>query len=254
MLKRILSFIILNMITTTFVFAHHTRMNVTASVYDAINFSKQMQADKSFNQCSDKNKSHILNKLDGAIARAENSDASLEESIQTYQKKFRYLHYKQRKKTRRVLRWNFRVNRMYRRVKKANPEITFNEMVAKMKYSISIERRDKGLQMVEDSLNQAGSLTNYLYSLKEQVLNCEIGKAMLNDPGNGLGITLLILFVGLPVLSILGALFALIMGAFWWALGFFLFAVVMLAALFIWAQVDKNAEPLALPENFQPEV
>lgn len=242
LIKKVTIFVMCQMILTTFVFAQHTRVDVTAQIQGVVNYTYKLQAQKNLNQCSDKVKSFVLPRLENQIEKAKNSSESLEEAIVSYQNKFSYLHYKQAKKTKRLLKRNRKLNRIYRNVKKSNPELTFNQMVANLKYSRSVERRDRGLAMIETELLSAGSLVNYLESLKENINNCVMGETLLDTDGGNMGLILLILFIGLPVLSILAALITLVIGAFGWALGFFLFAVVMLAALFVMAQFPMAIE------------
>lgn len=248
-MKKSLTFIICQMILTTFVFAQHTKSNLTNDIFNVINYTNNLKTQKSFNQCSPKVKNFALNKLNSQISKAKLSNETLEESIVRYQQKFSYIHYKQAKKTKKLLRRNRKLNKIYRKAKASNPSLSFNKMVEDLKYSRTNERMERGLAMIEQELLESGSLVSYLEQLRYDIENCTLGQKMMKDTADNMGLALLIIFIGLPVFSIIAALVTLIIGAFGWALGFFLFAVVMLAALFIWAQFPLANNYVTNPKN-----
>jgi hypothetical protein len=237
-LKKILTLILCFMMSSTMVFAEHTKANISADIFSIIDYTNSLKNQKNIQQCSPKVQVTLLNKLESQIVKAKNSTETLDESIARYQQKFSYVHYKQAKQTNKLLRNNRKLNRVYRKTVTSNPNLTFNQMVENLKYSISNERKVAGLERIESELIEAGSLVNYLEILKSKIENCVDGAPMLD--GDTMGIILLILFIGLPVLSLLAALITLVIGAFSWALGFLIFAVAMLAIFFIWAQIDKS--------------
>lgn len=53
-MKKSLTFIICQMILTTFVFAQHTKSNLTNDIFNVINYTNNLKTQKSFNQCSPK--------------------------------------------------------------------------------------------------------------------------------------------------------------------------------------------------------
>lgn len=236
-LKQVMAFIISNMIMTTMVFAQHTKATVTSDINNVLNSYEKLasaQTQKSM-QCSERTTKRIVTQIDKRIAKAQRTNETLEESIQIEMAKYERVRSRQIRMTKRTLKRWWRVRRAYKKVRRTHPTLTKREFKEKLRDSISPEKTQEQKTLLISSLTEAGSMENYLLDMKEKVLNCD--EVYFQNDNSGL--ILLIIFIGLPVLSILSAIFAVVFGAFWWALGLFVFAVVVLLAVFIWANVER---------------
>lgn len=241
MVKRIIAFIIMNMMATTLVFAEHTKASLNNDLSRILNAYSNItdQARNKSNQCSMVKTNKLIKKIDARIALAQNSNESLDESINKEINRYYKLRSFQVKMTKKILRWNRRITRAYNNVKKSNPELTRSEFVSELRASITKTRTIERVESIKASLIEAGSMVNYLTDMKDKLLNCNAEKALSQDKGFDIGWLWVILFVGLPVITLLTSLFALIFGAFWWALGLFAYTVVGLLVLFIWGNVAR---------------
>ena len=197
---------------------------------------KEVQKNKGM-QCNQRTVKKLVRKIDKRIALAQNTNENLDQSITKELKRYELVRDRQVRMTKRILKRRWRVRRAFKKMRRNHPSMTRSEFVQGLRRSITVERTQEQKEYLVSSISTAGSMENYLLDMKEKVMNCD--EAFFQ--GDTMGIVLLILFIGLPVLSILAALFALIFGAFWWALGLFAFAVVMLLALFIWSNVERAA-------------
>lgn len=236
---KLMAFLITNMIATTMVFAQHTRANLTSDMHQVMtNYSKlsEVQVNKS-TQCSQRTVNKLVKKIDQRIALAQDTNETLDQSITKELKRYELVRDRQVRMTKRVLKRRWRVRRAYKKMRRNHPEMTRAEFVDGLRNSITTEStQDQRIALV-DTITSAGSMENYLLDMKDRVLSCDMNGLQ----GDTMGIVFLVIFIGLPVLSILSALFALIFGAFWWALGLFVFAVVLLLVWFIWANVERIA-------------
>lgn len=238
---KIMAFLITNMIATTMVFAQHTRSNITNDVTQVLNnYSKlsEVKFNKS-TQCSQKTTNRLVRNIDRRIDQALRTNETLDESIAKELKKYSVVRGRQVRMTKRILKRRWRVRRAYKKMRRTHPELTRSEFVKNLRSSITKESTEIQKLALINTLNEAGSMENYLLDMKDRVLNCDTN-AFQSD---SMGIVFLIIFIGLPVLSIISALFALIFGAYWWALGLFAFAVVLLLVWFIWANVESATPP-----------
>ena len=236
-MKRIAAFILTNLMATTMVFAQHTRSYYENDMQTILSGLENIQANsnKSQNECSPRTQNLILNKIDKRIAQAKNSNESLENSIAMELEKFENLKKRQVNMTKRTLKRKWRTHLAYKKMRKSFPSLTKNEFIRNLRNSISPEKTFAETELLKETLFNAGSMENYLLEMKEKIQNCD---ATFFDGGT-MGLIYLILFIGLPVLSIIAALFAVIFGAFAWALGLTIFAVGMLLIFFIWANIGK---------------
>lgn len=233
---RFIAFIISNMIMTTMVFAQHTQGSITRDLNLVMNNYSQvvkMSSDKSL-QCSDKVTNRIVKNIDRRIQQAQKSNETLDESLAKELARFDAIKSKQTKMTNWTLKRWWRTRRAYKKMRRNHPSLTKAEFKNKLRASVSREETQKQRNFLIAEMTSAGSIENFLMDIKEKVINCD-GTYFEN---NNKGLILIILFIGLPVLSIISALFAVIFGSFMWALGLFVFAVVMLLAAFIWANVE----------------
>lgn len=234
---KIMAFIITNMIATTMVFAQHTRSSATSDINQVIeSYSKisEVQKNKGM-QCTQRTVKKLVRKIDQRIAFAQNTNETLDQSITKELKRFELVKDRQVRMTKRILKRRWRIKHAYKKMRRNHPSMTRSDFVKGLKNSISEEKLQEQESQLVSAISISGSMENYLLDMKEKVMNCD----ETFFQGDTMGIVLLILFIGLPVLSILSALFALIFGAYWWALGLFAFAVVMLLALFIWSNVER---------------
>lgn len=232
--------------STTFVFAKQTQIDTDKQISDVLNLSSQLKNQKSINSCDPRTQRTLVKYVNRSIEKEKKNPTSLDKAITKYQKRYSYVHYKKAKKTRRLLKRNRKLNRYYRKIKKSNPNITFKQMVANLKASRSIATKNMALAKIESDLIAAGSLLSHLENLKSKILDCSINE-LAKDGSDTWYLILLIIFIGLPVLAVIGIIIALIMGAFAWMLWFLIFAVAMVAILVIIAQFPPKDKKLDEP-------
>jgi hypothetical protein len=239
MINRIFAFIITNILATTLVFAEHTKASVNSDLSRILNAYSNITegAHNKSNKCSRRNINKLVNKIDARIDKANLSNKTLEESISHEVARYNQVRVAQIKMTKRILKRNRRINRTYKKVRKSNPTLTKSDFVKKLKSSILVETTAAGVASITSALTEAGSMVNYLVDMKDKVLNCNQSEAKLE--GFDFGWVWLILFIGLPILTLITSLFAVLFGAFWWALGLFAYTVVGLLVYFIWANVSS---------------
>ena len=231
-MKKIASIIITYMISTTLVLAQHTFTSAQSDLNQVFaqieNVNQYQKLTKSTNSCESIDKKELIKKIDKRIAKAHNSNETLEESLEIETKKYKKLKVRQSKMVRKILKRNRRIKRAYKKVKKQNPEITRAEFVANLKESIKPSTLDAGISELTEILTSAGSMESYLLNIKSGLNTC---KNTFVD-GNA-GMIYLIIFVGVPVLSILVAIFALLFGLFSLALWLFVGAVAILIVFIV---------------------
>jgi ABC-type multidrug transport system fused ATPase/permease subunit len=242
-MRKIVSFILMNMISTSLVFAHETRLSQDKEIVTMVNLLDQVYAtEKNQNFCEVAAQNKMIARLNFKIQQAKKSSRTLEQEIVKYTAIYENLYQKQSRQTKKILKSSKKLNRLYHRVIQNNPEVTFTDFKQGLIHPISTESKEGIKNLIESELKRAGSVVNFLENVQEKVENCD---AITSGSDNQTWyLVLLIVFLGLPVLSILGALFAVLFAAWWWALGLFVFAVVMLGILFIIAQLGKNKAEL----------
>ena len=239
MINRIFAFIITNILATTLVFAEHTKAGINSDLSRVLSAYSSITdgAHNKSNKCSKRNINKLVNKIDARIEKANLSNETLDESISKEVARYNQVRVAQVRMTKRIWRRNRRINRTYRKVRKSNPALTKAEFVNKLKSTISLETTTAGIVSITSALVEAGSVVNYLVDMKDKILNCNQSEAKLD--GFDFGWVWVILFVGLPVLTLITSLFAVLFGAFWWALGLFAYTVVGLLVYFVWANVSS---------------
>lgn len=246
-MKLYINLILTFLMSTTFVFAKQARTNLDSEISKVLNASGDMQSNKSINSCNPRTQRYLLKTVNKSINKEKRNPTTLETAIKRYQIKYSNTHYKTAKKTNRILKRNRKLNRYYRKIKKNNPETTFKGMVADMKESMTKETRLRGLANVETTLVKAGSLLNHLEDLKLQIADCSINQKLKG--GDTWAIIQAVIFIGLPVIAILSLIITLIMGAWAWALGLLIFAVVMLGIFVIIGQFGSKNLTYLKPEK-----
>ena len=237
MITRILAFIITNIMATTLVFAEHTKANINSDLSQVLNAYSSITegAHNKSNRCSKRNTNKLVRKIDARIDKATSNNETLDESISGEVARYSQVRVAQIKMTKRILKRNRRINRAYKKVRRSNPELTKSDFITKLKNSIKVETTTAGIASLTNTLIEAGSMVNYLVDMKDKVLNCDYSQVKLK--GFDFGWIWVILFVGLPILTLITSLFAVLFGAFWWALGLFAYTIVGLLVLFVWGNV-----------------
>jgi hypothetical protein len=239
MIIRILAFIITNIMATTLVFAEHTKASLNSDLSKVFNAYSDITdgARTKSNKCSKRNINKLVGKIDARIENANTTNETLDQSIAKELSRYSQVRKAQIKMTKKILRKNRRINRTYKKVRKSNPELTKSDFVQKLKSSITKEMTATRINSIIMALTQAGSMTNYLIDMKDKVINCDY--ASMKVKGFDVAWIWIILFVGLPVIALIVALFSLLFGAFWLALGLFAYTVTGLLIYFIWANVTR---------------
>ncbi len=240
MIMRIIAFILTNIMATTLVFAEHTKANFNSDlsrVFDAYSSITQGARNKS-NQCSNSQTNKLVRKIDSRIEKARLSNETIEDSLKKELIRYEKVRRAQIRMTKRILKRNRRINRTYRKVKKSNPKLTFVDYVKELKASVTTKRTEQRIASITETLLEAGSMENYLVDMKDRILRCDFSK--VDGSGFDIGWVWVILFVGLPILTLITSLFAIIFGAFWWALGLFAYSVIGLLILFTWGNISLN--------------
>lgn len=246
-MKKLIAFVLTNLMATTFVFAEHTRAHYQNDIQTILNGLDQVNAEvqnKSLiRQCSPKMTRVLVKKINQRIAKAQNSNESLNQSIEIELEKFSKLKIRQAKMTKKTLRWRWRTNRAYKKMRRSFPELTKAEFINNLKTSISTETVSLQKEELRQVLISSGSMENYLLDMRDKIENCD--QAFFDN--STMGLIFIILFIGLPVIAILAALFAVIFGAFAWALGLTIFGIGMLLIFFVWgnlsiAQVQRTPD------------
>jgi hypothetical protein len=239
-MKKIVSLVLTYLMSTTLVFAQHTRSSIEHEIQHTVEIVKQAQAATTNPKtCTAQEKRKMLRKIDRKIRRAQRRNESLDTSVYKMQKKYDRFKKRQVRKTNRILNNHKRLNRMYRKLAMNNSELTKEALVDELKLSIAPETIEQERENITDKLLRAGSMENFLMDAKEFINNCDnVNKSI--EGSDTWGLVLLILFVGTPILAILVALFALIFGAFKLALGLFIYAIVMVGVLLIISNVGGS--------------
>jgi hypothetical protein len=206
-MRKIVSFILMNMISTSLVFAHETRLSQDKEIVTMINLLDQVyNTEKNQNFCEVASQNKMLTRLNSKIQQAKKSTRTLEQEVVKYTAIYEKLHQKQLKQTKKILKSSRKLNRLYQKVKQHNPELSFTDFKLGLMQPISEDNKEGIKNLIESELKNAGSVVNFLENIQEKVQSCD---ALFSASDNQTWyLVLLIVFLGLPILSIIGALFA----------------------------------------------
>jgi hypothetical protein len=234
---KVLSLIITYMISTTMVLAQHTVSSARQDLHQIFsqleNVSeyqklKSENLSSSSNTCDQIDTSVIIKKVDKRLAKARRSNETLSKSISSETKKFKRIKKRQARMTKRILKKQKRISKYYKKAVKLNPELTREEFVLGLRESLNPLIVQNGIKQIVSLLTDAGSMENYLLTMKSNLVTCE--SELLGDNS---GLIYLIIFIGVPVLAIIASLVALIAGAGTFALWSFLGAIAILVVFFL---------------------
>jgi len=220
------------MISTSLVFAKHTRIYSEVAISNVFTMAQDLSVAQGFNknQCNSKLNNKLVKKLNRKIAKALRKNEDVEATITKKTKIFTKVEKQLGKKVKRILKSKRKARKLFKKLSKSNKSLTKESMITKLKNSLIPAKGSNMKEMITSELLAAGSLANYLIQIKEDIQSCSFDTFNKNKGG---GLVMLIVFIGLPVVAIIAALFALIFAAWWSALGLFIFAIVFLGIFII---------------------
>ncbi len=220
------------MISTSLVFAKHTRINSEVAMGNVLVMAQDLSIAQGFNksQCNEKLNNRLVKKLDRKIAKALRKNEDVEVTIAKKIKLFTKVEKLLGKKVKRILKSERKTKKLFKKLSKNDKDLTKDSMISTLKRSLLATNGINTKEAITSELLAAGSLTGYLSQIRNDIENCSFDSLSKNG---GSGWVTLILFIGVPVVSIVVALFALLFASWWLALGLFILAIVLLGVFII---------------------